>query len=86
MHKIQAGDQASEDGFDCHAQLAAPEPGTPRPALEVGTLERPIPAQHTAVIRLTYVQLLAQRVQSVHVSARHDSVRQNFAYRVLVDR
>src|SRR5262249_30678304 len=41
--------------FDCDAHAAEPEPGTPRPALEVGTLDKPIPEQHTALIRLTYV-------------------------------
>src|SRR5215471_11203659 len=32
--KIQAGDEASEDGFDCDAHLADPAHGTLRPALE----------------------------------------------------
>ncbi|HKB35940.1 MAG TPA: G8 domain-containing protein, partial [Gemmataceae bacterium] len=54
--KIQPGDDASEDGFDCDAHATRAEPGKPRPALEVGTLEKPIPAQHTALIRLTYVK------------------------------
>src|SRR5215469_8153239 len=53
--KIQAGDDAGENGFDCDAHLAPPEPGRPQPALEVGTPGRPIPAGHTALIRLTYV-------------------------------
>jgi uncharacterized protein (TIGR03067 family) len=53
--KIQAGDDAGENGFDCDAHLAPPAPGQPRPALEVGTPGRPIPAGHTALIRLTYV-------------------------------
>jgi hypothetical protein len=64
--KIQAGDNAREDGFNCEAHLAplptlSPEGRgqgegrTPRPALEVGTAEAPIPAGHTAVIRLAVV-------------------------------
>lgn len=54
--KIQAGDDASEDGFDCDAHANEPAAGTPRPALEVGSAEKPIPAQYTALIRLTYVK------------------------------
>jgi hypothetical protein len=53
--KIQAGKEASEDGFDCDAHGQEPDPGTPQPGLEVGTPEKPIPAPHTALIRLTYV-------------------------------
>jgi hypothetical protein len=53
--KIQAGDDAGEDGFDCDAHAMEPEPGALRPALLVGTPEQPIPSQHTALIRLTYV-------------------------------
>lgn len=50
--KIQPGDDASEDGFDCDAHLPDGPASGPRPALEVGTPERPIEANHTAVIRL----------------------------------
>jgi hypothetical protein len=53
--KIQAGDDATEGGFDCDAHVAEPGPDTPRPALEVGTPDQPIPAGRTALIRLTYV-------------------------------
>jgi uncharacterized protein (TIGR03067 family) len=53
--KIQAGDNASEDGFNCDAHLNAPDPGKDRPALEVGTANDPIPAGHTAMIRLAAV-------------------------------
>ena len=53
--KIQPGDEASEDGFDCDAHAAEPKPGTPLPALEVGTPDQPIPAGRRALIRLTYV-------------------------------
>lgn len=53
--KIQAGDDYSEQGFDCEAHLTAPEAGAARAALEVGTFERPIEPQHTALIRLVYI-------------------------------
>src|SRR5262249_20633558 len=53
--KIQPGEDATEEGFDCEAHAAEPEPGKPRPALDVGTSEQPIPAKHTALIRLTPV-------------------------------
>jgi hypothetical protein len=53
--KIQAGADASEDGFDCDAHVMAPDPHKARAALEVGTAERPIPAGTTARIRLVYV-------------------------------
>ena len=54
--KIQAGNDATEDGFDCDAHIPAPHAGADRPALLVGTQDRPIDAKHTAVIRLHYVQ------------------------------
>ncbi|HVS36449.1 MAG TPA: G8 domain-containing protein, partial [Gemmataceae bacterium] len=50
--RIQAGEDVSEEGFDCDAHLT--EPDQPRPALEVGSPERPIDAKHTATIRLVY--------------------------------
>jgi hypothetical protein len=53
--KIQAGDDTSEEGFDCDAHLAATGGAKPRAALEVGTAEQPIDAGHTALIRLHYV-------------------------------
>jgi hypothetical protein len=53
--KIQAGDDASENGFDCDAHAPSPDPAAPRAALEVGTFESPIPAGHTAVIRLAVI-------------------------------
>jgi hypothetical protein len=53
--KIQFGDEATEEGFDCDAHVAEPGAGTTRPALEVGTPDQPIPAGRTALIRLTPV-------------------------------
>jgi hypothetical protein len=50
--KIQAGDEPSEDGFECDAHHAEVDPTRPRPALEVGLPDAPIDANHTATIRL----------------------------------
>lgn len=52
--KIQAGDDASESGFDCDAHIRKTDTDEPRPALEVGTPEHPIAAGRTALIRLVY--------------------------------
>jgi hypothetical protein len=52
--KIQPGDDASENGFDCEAHVPTLKPGEPRPALEVGTSNEPIPAKFTATIQLRY--------------------------------
>jgi hypothetical protein len=54
--KIQPGDDATEDGFDCDAHVPRLDPTQPRPALEVGSPDRPIDAGHSAVIRLVYVE------------------------------
>ncbi|MBX9579116.1 MAG: G8 domain-containing protein [Gemmataceae bacterium] len=53
--KIQAGEDTAEEGFECDAHVAAPDPKAPRPAFEVGTADAPIPHPHTALIRLHYV-------------------------------
>jgi len=53
--KIQPGDDASENGFDCEAHMTEPDPKLPLPALEVGMPNQPIDAKHTALIRLTMV-------------------------------
>jgi hypothetical protein len=54
--KVQAGDNTSEEGFDCDAHLAATASAKPQAALEVGSAEQPIGAGHTALIRLHYVE------------------------------
>ena len=54
--KIQTAEDFSEEGFDCELHLEAPDPKLPRAALEVGTLDRPIEAKHTALIRLAMVE------------------------------
>ncbi|MFO0800903.1 MAG: G8 domain-containing protein [Gemmataceae bacterium] len=52
--KIQAGDEYSEDGFDCdHAPPA--DPTAVRPELVIGTPDRPVAAGKTALVRLHYV-------------------------------
>lgn len=60
--RIEAGDVYSEDGFDCldaHGDLGAPQAhrGTEssRPALEIGTADVPVDAEHSAVVRLHYI-------------------------------
>lgn len=53
--RIEAGDKASEEGFDCEAHVAEPDANVSRPALEVGTADKPIEKGHTALIRLTYI-------------------------------
>jgi hypothetical protein len=52
---IQAGENASESGFDCEAHIAAPDAHKSRPALEVGMPDEPVPANVTARIRLHYI-------------------------------
>jgi hypothetical protein len=54
--KIQPGDDAQEEGFDCEAHLTDIEPGKPRPALEVGRPDQPIEARHKAIIRLAWFE------------------------------
>ncbi|MBA4065101.1 MAG: hypothetical protein C0501_15585 [Isosphaera sp.] len=51
--KVQAGDSTDENGFDCELHVSAPKAGEARPALLVGTPDKPVSA--TAVIRLHYV-------------------------------
>jgi G8 domain len=52
--KIQDSDDYSDEGFDCEAHLQPPDPGRERPALEIGTPERPVAAEHSATVRLVY--------------------------------
>ena len=62
--KIQAGDVYSEEGFDCEEHGAAADPSKPRPALIVGTADRPIAPGKKAHIRLHYVEGMNQLAQS----------------------
>jgi hypothetical protein len=52
--KIQPGDDASENGFDCDAHFKTPDPTAPPAVMQVGTAGNPIDAKRSAVIRLTY--------------------------------
>ncbi len=52
--KIQPGDDASENGFDCDAHQKDIDPSAPRATLRVGTADSPIDAKRTATIRLVY--------------------------------
>jgi hypothetical protein len=60
--KVQDSDECSESGFACDFEGATPngEPLKARtgvmPTLEIGTLDNPIPAEHTARIRLRYLE------------------------------
>jgi hypothetical protein len=54
--KIQAGEEYSEDGFDCDAHATTPDPGKEKPALEIGAPEKPIHAGRTATVRLVYLE------------------------------
>jgi hypothetical protein len=52
--KVQPGENTAEEGFDCDAHLESPKDGDAKPALEVGTPDRPV--RKSAVIRLTYFE------------------------------
>jgi G8 domain len=54
--KIELGENASEDGFDCDAHATQVDPSLPRPALLVGTPERPIGPEWKARIRLVWFE------------------------------
>ncbi len=60
--KVQAGNRCTERGFACdfHGVNRAGEPNAvptgAMPTLEVGTLQNPIPAKHTARIRLHFIK------------------------------
>jgi hypothetical protein len=54
--KVQAGEDTSEEGFDCEAHASEPEAGQTRASLLVGTPEKPIGANAKANIRLVYVE------------------------------
>jgi hypothetical protein len=53
--KIQPGNVASEDGARCDNHFGDMPADMPPAALLVGTADNPIPAEHTATIRLTYI-------------------------------
>jgi len=54
--RIASGEECTEEGFECHAPPPLAANGSERAALEIGTADSPVPAEHRAVIRLTYVE------------------------------
>ncbi len=54
--KIQPGDDASENGFDCDDHVPTLTAGAPQPALIVGSPNSPVPARYTALVRLVYFE------------------------------
>jgi hypothetical protein len=54
--RVEAGDEVTEEGFDCHDPAALSDHTAPRPTLEVGSPDRPVGAEFTALIRLTYCE------------------------------
>jgi len=54
--KIQSGEEYSEDGFDCEGHAGKPDEAKPLPELIVGTPEKPVAADKTAVIRLHFIE------------------------------
>jgi len=57
--KIEPGEETTEDGFNFHYASDAPANSPPkayRPTLEIGTADDPIPANHTATVRLVYFE------------------------------
>jgi hypothetical protein len=54
--RIEDREDYCEDGFECDAHLAKPDSDKPRPTLLVGTQDGPVEKQHTALIRLHYVE------------------------------
>jgi len=54
--KIQPGTDCTENGFDCDDHAVEPDPNKPRPSLLVGSVEKPIDAKYSAVIRLVHLE------------------------------
>lgn len=52
--KVEPGETTTEDGFNCHDAAPVPSSGAPRPVLEIGTPELPIPSGVKATIRLRH--------------------------------
>ena len=53
--RIQTGHTPSEEGFECEGHLDIDE-SVPRPALEIGTPNEPMPSKFTALVRLHYLK------------------------------
>lgn len=54
--RVEAGEEVTEEVFDCHDSSASADPTQPRPTLEIGSPNHPIDAQYSALIRLTYCE------------------------------
>jgi hypothetical protein len=54
--KIQSGDDPCETGFDRESHPGGPGPGAARAALFIGSPDRPVSADHSALVRLTWVK------------------------------
>ncbi len=53
---MQPGESTDEDGFDCHPSTPTAQAGAACAALEIGTPDQPIPAGHTALVRLAFAE------------------------------
>ncbi len=53
---VRAGDEYTEEGFDCEAHVEKAAPGKSEPTLELGTPDTPIGKGKTALVRLHYVE------------------------------
>ncbi|MEQ9379492.1 MAG: G8 domain-containing protein [Pirellulales bacterium] len=54
--QLTASEEPSEEGFDCHEVPEHVAPGGHQAALLIGTPGNPIPQEHTAIIRLHYIE------------------------------
>lgn len=53
---LTASEDPSEEGFNCHVRPTPPAAEKPRPALIIGKPGTPVPAEHSATIRLHYLE------------------------------
>jgi len=54
--KVEPGETTTEDGFNCHDDTISVAVSGPRPVLEIGTADSPIPAGVSATIRLRHFE------------------------------
>jgi hypothetical protein len=54
--KVEPGETTTEDGFNCHEDTTSVVVSGPRPVLEIGTADSPIPAGVSATIRLRHFE------------------------------
>ena len=53
---MEAGDEVTDEGFDCDGHVEQPAAGAARPTLTVGSPSSPVDERHSALIRLTYFE------------------------------